>query len=230
MNAFGGQSQFDPTQYGAGVDMITPTPEEREAQLDYVRAKTEQLKLENAKLSMDVKDLESSPDEAQIYPFFSDIIDVSVARFIQTSSMWSRRAPYSDITILLSSFGGSVVAGLAMHDHILGLRNKGHNVIIKGIGTIASMAVIVMQAASERVIGSNTVLMVHEGSAMFSGSMAEIEDSGKMVKLMMDRCELSVCNRSGMTKQKYKALIRRKDAWLSAEEALTLKLVDSIND
>lgn len=228
MNAFGGQSQFiDPTQ---GVDMITPTPEEREAQLDYVRAKTEQIKLENAKLSMDVKDLESSPDEAQIYPFFSDIMDVSVARFIQTSSMWSRRAPQSDITILLSSFGGSIVAGLAMHDHILGLRNKGHKVTIKGIGTIASMAVIVLQAASERVIGSNTVLMVHEGSAAFSGSMGELEDSGKMVKLVLSRCEKTICDRSGMTTTKYRSIIRRKDAWLSAEEALTLKLVDSIND
>lgn len=206
------------------------TAEERAANLDFVRAKTTNLTLENAKLAMDVNDLKSSPDEAQIYPFFGDIVDISAARFIQTSSMWSRRAPLSEITILLSSFGGSVVAGLAMHDHILGLRNRGHKVTIRGIGSIASMAVIVMQAASERVIGSNTVLMIHEGSAMFSGSLGEIEDSGKMVKLMMDRCEIAVCNRSGMTKTKYRSIIRRKDAWLSAEQSLELGLIDAIQD
>lgn len=207
-----------------------PTAEEREAQLEYVRAKTDNLKLENAKLTMEVNDAHASPDEARAYPFFGDIVDTTVARFIQTTSLWARRNPGSEITVLLSSFGGSVVAGLAMHDHILGLRNRGHNVIIKGIGTIASMAVIVMQAASERAIGSNTVLMVHEGQAMFSGSLGEIEDGGKMVKLIMSRCEKAICDRSGMTKVKYRALIRRKDAWLSAEQALELGLIDAIVD
>lgn len=212
------------------VPRYEPTLEERQVELEYTRAKTAKLILENKGLEISLKDTLASPDEAQIYPFFGDVDPVSAARFIQTTSLWSRRRPQSDITVVLNSGGGSVFSGLGIYDHIMGLRAKGHNVTIKVLSVSASMAAIVLQAGTERLIGSNALILLHEGGGELGGSMAEIEDSQKMFKMLGDRTAKIVSVRSGMTLQKYRALIRRKDKWLTAQEALDLNLVDRIED
>lgn len=212
------------------VPRYEPTLEERRVELEYTRAKTAKLILENKGLEISLKDTLASPDEAQIYPFFGDVDPVSAARFIQTTSLWSRRRPGSDITVVLNSGGGSVFSGLGIYDHIMGLRAKGHNVTIKVLSVSASMAAIVLQAGTERLIGSNALILLHEGGGELGGSMAEIEDSQKMFKMLGDRTAKIVSVRSGMTLQKYRALIRRKDKWLTAQEALDLNLVDRIED
>lgn len=206
------------------------TAEERKANLDYTVAKTENIRLTNQNLKINLRDTEASPDEAQVYPFFGEIDVVTAARFIQTTSLWSRRNPESDITIVLNSGGGSVFSGLGIYDHIMGLRAKGHKVTIKVLSVGASMAAIVLQAGSERLIGSNALLLLHEGGAELTGSMAEIEDGNKLLKVMGDRTAEIVAKRSGMTTRKYKALIKRRDKWLTADEALALGLVDAIVD
>lgn len=204
--------------------------EERQVEMEYTRAKTAKLLLENKGLEISLKDTIASPDEAQIYPYFGDIDVVSAARFIQTTSLWSRRNPGSDITVVLNSGGGSVFSGLGIYDHIMGLRAKGHKVTIKVLSVGASMAAIVLQAASERLIGSNALILLHEGGAELGGSMAEIEDSQKMIKMLSDRTAEIVAQRSGMTVRRYKALIKRRDKWFTADEALALGLVDRVED
>lgn len=246
MNAFGYGSGLDQCSvqdrgtYSPNMDGTTSvtypgvqrnlTSEEREANLEYVKAKTENIKLENAKLTMEVNDSHASPDEAQVYPFFGEVEPATVARFIQTSGLWSRRNPTSDITIMLSSPGGDVVSGLAMHDYIVGLRNRGHVVTIKVLSMAASMAAIILQAGSHRIMGSSALMMLHEGGAQLVGSRSNITDSQKALDMMDLNCQRALCGRSGMTPRKYKGLIRRKDCWLSATEALDLGLVDEVSD
>lgn len=206
------------------------SPEERQANIDYTRAKTAKLVLENKNLEIGLKDTLASPDEAQVYPYFGDVDPVSAARFVQTTSLWSRRNPGSDITIVLNSNGGSVFSGLGVYDHIKGLQSKGHKVTIKVLSLGASMAAIVLQAGSERVMGSNAILLLHEGGGEVSGSMGDIEDTQKLFKIMGDRTAKIVSDRSGMTTTKYKRLIKRRDNWITAEEALALNLVDRVED
>jgi ATP-dependent Clp protease protease subunit len=206
------------------------TDEERHANLEYTKARTAKLILENKGLEINLRDTEASPDEAQVYPYFDEIGPVSAARFIQTTSLWSRRNPGSDITVVLNSIGGSVFSGLGVYDHIMGLRAKGHQVTIKVLSLGASMAAIVLQAGSKRLINSNALLLLHEGGAELSGSMAMIADTQKMIKILDERTTNIVVQRTGMSVRKYKALIKRQDKWLTAEESLELGLVDAITD
>lgn len=213
-----------------GAPKYELTPEEREANLEYTKAKTEKLRLEIAAQEISLKDTLASPDEAQIYPFFVEVDPVSVVRFIQTTALWSRRRPESDITVLLSSPGGDVVSGLAMHDHIVGLRNKGHKVTIKVLSMAASMAAIILQSGTTRIMGSSALMMIHEGGASLVGSRSNIADSQKALDMMDKACQKALCSRSGISTAKYRTLIRRKDHWMDASEALKLNLVDSIED
>lgn len=213
-----------------GAPKYERTDEERLVDMEYTRAKTAKLLLEVREREITLRDTEASPDEAQVYPYFGDIDPVTAARFIQTTSLWSRRNPGSDITVVLNSGGGSIFSGLGVYDHIMGLRSKGHKVTIKVLSVAASMAAILLQAGEDRIIGSNALILLHEGSGELGGSMADIEDSSKMFRMLSDRISNIVANRSGMTVRKYKALIKRRDKWLTADEALALNLVDRVED
>ncbi len=206
------------------------TDEERQVNMDYTKAKTAKLLLEIRNVEINLRDTEASPDESQVYPYFGDIDAVTAARFIQTTSLWNRRRPGSDITVILNSNGGSVFSGLGVFDHIQGLRAKGHKVTIKVLSLGASMAAIVLQAGSERLMGSNALLLLHEGGGELSGTMAAMEDGQKLFSVLNERTANIVADRTGMSVRKYKSLIKRRDAWLTAPEALELNLVDRIED
>lgn len=202
----------------------------QDAELRYMKAKTDQLELENKKLTMDFNDLAASADEARKFPFFGDVEAASVARCIQTLDMWSRRNPGQDMQITFSTYGGNVIAGLALFDFIGELRSRGHKVTTKALSIAASMGAILLQAGDERVATKNTLIMLHEGSIQMAGTKGEIEDTSKMWTKLQGKFKEIVVQRSGMTPQKYSSLTKRKDAWLDAGEALKLNLIDRIED
>lgn len=202
--------------------------QERLANIKNLEANTRKIELENEKLEMDLNDLKASADEARKFPFFGDVEPANVARCIQTLDMWSRRNPGADIQITFSTYGGNVIAGLALFDFIGELRSRGHRVTTKALSIAASMGAILLQAGDERIATRNTLIMLHEGSAQFAGTRGEIEDAGKMMDKLQDKFKAIIVNRSGMTARKYTLLTKRKDSWLDANEALALGLIDKI--
>lgn len=211
-------------------DLVFVDTEKLEVDMDYMKAKTRQIQLENEKLEMDLNDLKASADEARKFPFFGDVEPGNVSRCIQTLDMWSRRNPGEEMQIIFSTYGGNVIAGLALYDFIGELRGRGHKVTTKALSVAASMGAILLQAGDERVATKHTMIMLHEGSAAMSGSRGEVEDQQKLWDKLSKKFELIACERSGMTLRKYRALTKRKDAWLDATEALELGLIDRIED
>lgn len=212
------------------LEWTTEDQEEHDANLSYLKAKTENLVWVNRKLEMDYNDLAASADEARKFPFFGDVDPQTVARCIQTLDMWSRRNPGQDMQITFSTYGGNVVAGLALYDFIQELRARGHKVTTKALSIAASMGAVLLQAGDDRVATKNTLIMLHEGSAAMSGSKGEIEDQQKLWDKVGQKLEVIACERSGMTTRKYRALTKRKDCWLDATEALALGLIDRIEN
>lgn len=204
------------------------SPERLNAEVEHLKAKTAQILLENEKLAMDLNDLKASADEARKFPFFGDVEPGNVSRCIQTLDMWSRRNPGEPMQIIFSTYGGNVIAGLALYDFIGELRGRGHRVTTKALSVAASMGAILLQAGDERVVTPNSMIMLHEGSAQMGGSRGEVEDQQKLWDKLTKKFENITCDRSGMSLRKYRTLTKRKDAWLDADEALALGLVDRI--
>lgn len=204
--------------------------EEQVASIENLKAQTRKLNLESDKMLMDLNDLKASADEARKFPFFGDVEASSVARCIQTLDMWSRRNPGADMQITFSTYGGNVIAGLALYDFIGELRGRGHRVTTKALSIAASMGAVLLQAGDERIATKNTLIMLHEGSIQMGGTKGEIEDTTKMWSKLQGKFKGIFVERSGMTPQKYSSLTKRKDAWLDAEEALKLNLIDRIED
>jgi ATP-dependent protease ClpP protease subunit len=90
------------------------------------------------------------------------------------------------------------------------------------------MGGILLQAGDERVIGKNAHLMIHEISAGAVGKLSEIEDEAKFCAMLSDRLVDILAERSTLTPTQIKRRWKRKDWWLSAEEAVELGFADRI--
>lgn len=141
---------------------------------------------------------------------------------------WERRDPGAPITIRINSPGGSVLDGFALLDTILRLRRKGHKITTHGIGMIASMATIIMQAGDERVLDQNAWFMIHEVSAGTSGKASEMEDQMKFTLKLQDRLLDILAERSKLTKTQIKRRWKKTDDWMSSDDALALGFVDRV--
>ena len=130
--------------------------------------------------------------------------------------------------IIFSSPGGSIIDGFELFDHIQQLRNDGHHITTGTLGMAASMAGILLQAGDTRWVGQQAWVMIHRAAFGAWGKTFEIEDEVKFVKRMEERILDIFTSRSKLSRNKIKRNWDRKDWWISAEEAITLGLVDEI--
>ena len=132
------------------------------------------------------------------------------------------------ITILLNTVGGNVYDGLFIYDTIRDLVFKGVEVNIEVRGLAASMGLIILQAATKRVSSKYTRFLIHEMSDICHGKTSQIEDETAEAKKLNDMLRGIEAIRSKKTSEEIEALTKRRDIWLSAEEALEWGLIDSI--
>ena len=159
---------------------------------------------------------------------FAPIYGSNVDTWIDTLEHWERRDPGEPITIRINSPGGDVLDGFALLDTVLRLRRNGHHVTTHGLGMIASMATILMQAGDERILDKNAWFMIHEVGAGIRGKSSEMRDELKFIDKLEDRLLDILAERSTMTKRQIKTLWTRTDKWMSADEALKLGFVDRV--
>jgi ATP-dependent protease ClpP protease subunit len=100
-------------------------------------------------------------------------------------------------------------------------------------GMAASMAGVLLQAADTRIMGANAFLLIHEGSLGAIGDFGDVEDRVELMGQMHDRIlSLFETRAKPINPKTTKAFIRnrwkRKDWWITAEEAAKLGLVDEV--
>ena len=164
----------------------------------------------------------------RVYHFVGTVNDKSVFDCMQQLGRWARRAPGEPITVIFNSPGGGVIAGLALYDFILELRDRGHHVTTVVRGYAASMGSILLQAGDERVVGPNSWVMVHEVSSGSIGKVSDQEEDLETTKRMQDQLAEILASRSTFSKDQIKRKWRKKDVWLAPEQAIEWGLADKI--
>ena len=174
------------------------------------------------------KEEDSSPDSQRILDFASEVTDGSVYRAIGRLTEWRHRS-HDPIIVRINSGGGDIISGLALYDHILELRGDGIEVTTIGTGMVASMAGILFQAGSRRLMTPGCWMMIHELSTFNEGKLSEVIDYTKwlervqadMVKILAERSTLTVAQIKART-------AKGKDYWINAEEAVKFGFADGI--
>lgn len=216
--------------------MTSSSDELRTARIDLYKAEARHATLEGDYAALKIAeetrkqrvDANSAPED-NILTFAGDVTDKSVYTAIQTLGIFSRREPGCDITILLTTPGGSVLAGFALYDYIRQLREKGHKVTIQVIGYAMSMGVTLLQAADERLISPNSFLLIHETSGGGENmTFSQAKDNLKHAQMMQDKMFETLAERGNLTSRQLKAKAARTDWLIDSKEALKHGLVDSI--
>jgi len=175
---------------------------------------------------------ELADDEHHLFYAFTGAVESgSVNKCIEQLTKWRRtiESPEGNpIEVQFNSPGGTIVPGMALFDCIQAMRSAGFNVTTSSIGYAASMAGILLQAGDHRVMGAESWLMIHEASFGTSGKIGEVEDIVEWVKMVQERILDIFAERSNLSKAKLKNRWRRKDWWLSSDDALRFGLIDEI--
>lgn len=156
-------------------------------------------------------------------------IDDAIAESVCQVLEWLDRQARKEVTIVLSSPGGDVFAGLAIYDAIRRMRSPTRTL---AMGYTASMATIILQAGDVREATPNTWLMIHEPQHVFQteeeASAAKLEDEAILLARLRNQFAGILTERSRLTRRRLQDMWTRKEFWLTAREALKHRLVDAV--
>lgn len=136
-----------------------------------------------------------------------------------------------DITIELSSAGGSVYEGLSFYDTIKSYNDKGdYKINCNASGLIASMASIIMLACNERVASNHTSILVHQISTFVGRETVEgLKDELEEVERLTNILRGIYYERTKLTKEALDEKDKEKKDWImTAKEALDYGIITKI--
>lgn len=167
----------------------------------------------------------SSNTQNRFYDFVGPVSADSTERAMQTLSRWKRQSN-DPITIRISSPGGNVLDGLALYDFIVGLKNSGIEVKTVVLGVAASMAAVLLQAGSTRVVGPNARILIHEVSGGSQGKLSDLKDEAKFFESLNDQLYTILAERAKMSSKEIASKAKRVDWWLNSKEILDKGFAD----
>lgn len=133
------------------------------------------------------------------------------------------------INLILNNPGGSVYHGFAMYDAIRACKNP---VKIKVLGHAMSMACVVLQAGTPRIMTPNSRLMIHYGSFSLDGhsksALIWAKEEEKTNKIMEQLFLEKIRQLNPNFKLSALKEMLAFDTILDAEQALALGLIDEI--
>lgn len=131
-----------------------------------------------------------------------------------------------DIKIYINSPGGSVYAGLAMYDTMNLVKPDVSTICV---GMAASMGAVLLSAGTKgkRFALPNSKIMIHQGSAGFSGTPSDIEITAREILKSRQKLDEILAENTGKSIDTVHHDTDR-DYWMDAGEAKTYGLVDSV--
>lgn len=190
-----------------------------------VETEYERLKLEGYRRRIEAEAADSQYN--RLYTFYAMVSASSVYGCMKEVGVWARQSS-EPITIVFNSPGGSVIDGLALYDFLRHLSATGIHITTIGLGMVASMGGVLLQAGDHRILGANASLLIHEASTGAGGKVSELEDEVAFVKRLQERLLDILASRSKMTKAEIKRRWNRRDWWLEADDALRRGFCDEV--
>ena len=159
--------------------------------------------------------------------FLGTPIDDTIANLIVAQLLYlAQEDPDRDIQMYINSPGGQVDSGLAIYDTMHLIQPQ---VATTCIGMAASMGAVLLGggAKGKRSALPNSRILIHQTSAGFQGTAADIEVQAREIIRMNARLQEMMAHDTGQSVERIASDINR-DYWMSAQEALQYGVIDSI--
>jgi ATP-dependent Clp protease protease subunit len=173
---------------------------------------------------------EASDEQSGVYAFWHDVTRESVFEAVRELAAWSRSNERKPLRFEINSPGGEVPHGLALYDFLRELSNAGHRIETVGIGEVASMGSVILQAGDHRVLTQNSILMMHQ--PMQSGpedesSWAAIDRVNELKRTEKQLLGL-LAARATVSRAELRKLWDKRDLHMTPREAIAYGLCDEV--
>ena len=159
--------------------------------------------------------------------FLGTAVEDDVANLIAAQLLFlEAEDPEKDIKLYINSPGGSAYAGMAIYDAMQYVKPDVETVCI-GMGMSAAAMILCAGAPGKRFALPNTKVMIHQGSAGFRGTPADIEIHAREVLDMTRRMAEIIARHSAKPVEQVIRDIDR-DRFMTPEEARDYGIVDAI--
>ena len=155
-------------------------------------------------------------------PIDDQIANLIVAQLLHLES----EDPDKDISIYINSPGGIVYAGLAIYDTMQFIRPDVQTICV---GMAMSMGAVVLAggAKGKRSALPHSKILIHQGSAGFSGQPTDIEIQAREVISLKRLMEEIMSRHTGQTVEKVSKDMDR-DYYMTAAEAQDYGIIDRV--
>jgi ATP-dependent Clp protease protease subunit len=159
--------------------------------------------------------------------FLGTEVDDQVANLISAQLLFlEAEDPDKDISLYINSPGGSAYAGMAIYDTMQYVRPDVSTVCI-GMSMSAGAMILCGGAPGKRFALPNAKVMIHQGSAGFRGTPADIQIQAREVLDMTRRMAEIIARHSGKSVEDVMQDIDR-DRFMTAREAIGYGLIDEV--
>jgi ATP-dependent protease ClpP protease subunit len=131
------------------------------------------------------------------------------------------------LDVHINSYGGDVDAGITIGNIIRGYSGRKRTVVD---GFACSIASVILQAGDERVMQPGSMVMIHDAMSACVGSSADMQEAAATLDKHSDNIANIYAARAGGTPQQWRATMRSKDTWYTADEAVAAGLADRVGD
>jgi ATP-dependent Clp protease, protease subunit len=159
--------------------------------------------------------------------FLGTEVDDAVANLVSAQLLFlEAEDPGTDISIYINSPGGSAYAGMAIYDTMQYVQPDVRTICI-GMGMSAAAMILAGGAPGKRSALPNAKMMIHQGSAGFRGTPADIQIHAKEVLSVTERMAQIIARHTGQSFEQVMRDIDR-DRFMTPDEAVAYGLVDEV--
>jgi len=159
--------------------------------------------------------------------FLNDEVNDQTAGLVAAQMMFlEAEDPEKDINLYINSPGGSITAGMAIYDTMNFIKC---DVATYCIGMAASMGAFLLAggAKGKRFALPNSEIMIHQPLGGLQGQATEIEIAARHILQTKERMNRLMAENTGKSYEEICQATER-DNWLTAQDALSFGLIDSI--
>src|SRR5215208_3640902 len=159
--------------------------------------------------------------------FLGTEVDDQVANLISAQLLFlEAEDPEKDISLYINSPGGSAYAGMAIYDAMQYVRPDVRTVCV-GMAMSAAAMILCGGAHGKRFALPNAKMMIHQGSAGYRGTPADIQIAAREILEMTDRMAAIIAHHSSQPKEQVMRDIDR-DRFMNPQEAVEYGLIDDV--
>jgi len=163
------------------------------------------------------------------YHFTDAVGPDTVESAVDILNRWQRldRDHQTPWRFVICSGGGSVIHGMKLYSTLKSVAQS-RPLITVASGLCASMATVLHQAGSVRLIEPGCSYMIHDVSGEAVGSITNIQDTMDWMSKLNSTLHAAIAEKSNLSIDEIAALAKRRDSWFMPDEIVSMGLADRV--